>query len=106
MSCNFVTPWVGAVTECLDIFECHQTSTDHGVNDRQETLDFVGAVDNLDDEGQVFGDIEKIGAMHKRGMAVAERAAQDGDAGHAMRECSIDDGLYKGWLACCSRSPR
>lgn len=48
----------GAIVEDLDGFEGGEAALEHLVEDGEEGVDFFGAIDDLDDDGEVHGEAE------------------------------------------------
>lgn len=49
-----------AVADDLDLFDGDETTAQHRLGRGDELLDLVGGIDDLDDEGQVFGKAENL----------------------------------------------
>src|SRR5438477_4628018 len=84
-----------AVGDEADLLEGHQSLADHGVEVRQEGLDPLGRVDDLDHHRQVLREPEDLGRMDAAVRAEAERAAEDRGAGHAAPARVLDDDLVE-----------
>src|SRR5262249_23037630 len=74
---------MGAVVHDFYLFHGEQTAAHHRIEHRQEGLDFLFAVYNFNDDGQIEREAEDLCRMEQAGTAESHRAAQDGGAGQA-----------------------
>src|SRR5690242_8392885 len=74
---------LGAVLQDMDVLQSHQPAVrvHHAVEHGKEGGDLLRAVDDLDDQRQVAGEAQDLGAVQMARMAKAQTAAQHGGAG-------------------------
>ena len=62
----------------LDLFQCHEAGTDHGIELRQERFDLFFEIDDLDDRGEITRRIDVGFVVDPVAMAEAQRPIEDG----------------------------
>src|SRR5690348_2598142 len=70
-----------AVSQYFHLLQGNEAAADHAVEDGEEGVDLLLAVDDLDDDRQVFREAQDLGGVQPAGMAETERAAQNGGPG-------------------------
>src|SRR5271166_3845153 len=86
---------VGAVLQHLHLFERDEAAAHHRVERRQERLDRLLVIDNLDDERQVLGEAQDLRRVQAARLAETHRSAQDRGAGEAGASRGHDDRLIE-----------
>jgi len=83
------------VGDDADFFEGDKPFGDHLMEDGKEFGDAFGFVDDLNDEGQVFGETEDLGGVNSGRCAEPEDAFDNGSASHTAFAGFGDNGFVK-----------
>ena len=87
---------VSSVFDDSDFFERNEPVGYHFVDVGEEVVYFFLAVDDFDDDGQVFGKAEDFAGVESAVLAETHGATQDGGACEVLFACFHDDGFVKG----------
>lgn len=87
-----------AIEEDDDVFHGDHSFGDHYFEVGEEEFDFVFAVDDFDDDGEIGGEGEDAGAVDLAVGAEAFDAAEDGGTGEAELFGLVEDGFVEGFV--------
>src|SRR5436305_1672946 len=75
-----------SILKNLHLFQSYQATAarHHVIQRRQESIDLVLAIDNLDHQGQVFRKTQYLRRVKPAGCAKTHRTAQNGRAGQVL----------------------
>src|SRR5436309_1906073 len=65
-----------AIMQCADFFHRYESTRDHAIEDGEEALNFLLAVDDFNDHRQVHRKPENLRSMHPAGFAETNRPTQ------------------------------
>src|SRR6266699_2070030 len=84
-----------AVLKHLDLFQGDKPAAHHVVERGQKVIDVLLAVDDLDDQRQVFRQPQYLGGVQTAGHAEAHRPAKNSGAGQVLLPCLQHNRLVK-----------